>query len=208
MTRLILRIRSSLPSQTSSRYSSHHSYSWQSKHAADLTHHAELHTRTQHIALLHSSIPARHASPFDEQRKPCSCTDLACLQVHLAKEDRFFVLACDGVWDVMTNQDVVDFVLKQLAEGRRPTDAAANLLDACLASNPRDTRGIGCDNMTAIIILLQPQLLERLPSAPTTASAEGTAASRSGQNHLAAATLPSASQPVPGAHASRQYAST
>lgn len=129
-------------------------------------------------------------------------------QVHLAKEDRFFVLACDGVWDVMTNQDVVDFVLKQLAEGRRPTDAAANLLDACLASNPRDTRGIGCDNMTAIIILLQPQLLERLPSAPTTASAEGTAASRSGQNHLAAATLPSASQPVPGAHASRQYAST
>ena len=79
-------------------------------------------------------------------------------QVTLTKDDFFFVLACDGVWDVMSNQDVVDFVSRQLREARTPADAAANLLDACLASNPRDTKGIGCDNMTAIIICLKREL--------------------------------------------------
>ena len=79
-------------------------------------------------------------------------------QINLTKEDRFFVLACDGVWDVMTNQNVVDFVLKQLGQGIPLANAAANLLDACLASNPRDTKGIGCDNMTAIIVTLKPAM--------------------------------------------------
>ncbi|KAK9804174.1 hypothetical protein WJX73_008581 [Symbiochloris irregularis] len=81
-------------------------------------------------------------------------------QITLTPEDRFFVLACDGVWDVMTNQDVVEFVLRQLGEGpgAHPSDIAASLLDACLASNPRDTKGIGCDNMTAIIVCLKPQM--------------------------------------------------
>ena len=43
-------------------------------------------------------------------------TQLTCLnvQVTITPEDRFFVLACDGVWDVMTNQDVVNFVGKRL----------------------------------------------------------------------------------------------
>ena len=29
----------------------------------------------------------------------------------LDKSDKFFVLACDGLWDVMTNQEVVNFIL-------------------------------------------------------------------------------------------------
>lgn len=82
------------------------------------------------------------------------------LQMPLTPEDRFFVLACDGVWDVMSNQDVVNFVQHQLSESRSPADAAANLLDACLASNPRDTKGIGCDNMTAIIVRLKHELFD------------------------------------------------
>jgi len=74
--------------------------------------------------------------------------------MELTPEDRFFVLACDGVWDVMTNQAVVDFVSARLDAGERPAAIAAALLDACLAPDPRETRGIGCDNMTATIVLL------------------------------------------------------
>lgn len=72
----------------------------------------------------------------------------------LTSEDKFFVLACDGVWDVMSCQDVVDFVTARLEQGMNPTQIATSMLDACLANDPKEARGIGCDNMTAIVILL------------------------------------------------------
>ena len=65
------------------------------------------------------------------------------LQVELRSEDRFFVLACDGVWDVMSNQEVVQFVSVCLDSGMTLDSIASQLLDACLAPDPRETRGIG-----------------------------------------------------------------
>ena len=64
-------------------------------------------------------------------------------QVELRSEDRFFVLACDGVWDVMSNQEVVQFVSVCLDSGMTLDSIASQLLDACLAPDPRETRGIG-----------------------------------------------------------------
>lgn len=63
--------------------------------------------------------------------------------MELRGEDRFFVLACDGVWDVMSNQEVVQFVSVCLDSGMALPDIASQLLDACLAPDPRETRGIG-----------------------------------------------------------------
>ena len=31
-------------------------------------------------------------------------------KIKLNKEDKFFVIACDGLWDVMSNQEVIDFI--------------------------------------------------------------------------------------------------
>ena len=64
-------------------------------------------------------------------------------QVELRSEDRFFVLACDGVWDVMSNQEVVQFVSVCLDSGMSLESISSQLLDACLAPDPRETRGIG-----------------------------------------------------------------
>jgi serine/threonine protein phosphatase PrpC len=69
-------------------------------------------------------------------------------------KDRFLLLACDGVWDVMTNQEAVDFISARLDEGRSASQAACDLIDACLAPDPKEARGVGCDNMTAIVVLL------------------------------------------------------
>jgi hypothetical protein len=51
-------------------------------------------------------------------------------------------------------QDAVSFVLEGLAKGQAPQDVAASMLDACLATDPKDACGIGCDNMTCVIIRL------------------------------------------------------
>lgn len=77
--------------------------------------------------------------------------------LELTGEDSFFVLACDGVWDVMGNQQVVDFVAERLAvDGGRPlSEICGELLDKCLAEDPKTTRGVGCDNMTIMVVDLR-----------------------------------------------------
>ena len=76
--------------------------------------------------------------------------------VTLVEADQFFLLGCDGVWDVLSNQEACDFVLERLRPGASLNQIACELLDRCLASNPHDTRGIGCDNMTITIFDLGP----------------------------------------------------
>ncbi|KAK4354419.1 hypothetical protein RND71_026613 [Anisodus tanguticus] len=69
--------------------------------------------------------------------------------VELSNDDDFLVLACDGIWDCMSSQELVDFVGKQLKHESKLSSVCETVLDKCLASA---TGGEGCDNMTMILV--------------------------------------------------------
>ena len=48
-------------------------------------------------------------------------------------EDEFLVLACDGVWDVMTNEEVVDYIHSRLLINDDLPKVCEELLETCLA---------------------------------------------------------------------------
>ncbi|KAJ2720408.1 Protein phosphatase 2C 2 [Coemansia sp. Benny D115] len=68
----------------------------------------------------------------------------------ITADDEFVVVACDGIWDCMTNQQVVQFVHAKIAEGKKLDQICEDMMDRCLASES-ELGGVGCDNMTVII---------------------------------------------------------
>mmetsp|Transcript_15836 Transcript_15836/g.29010 ORF Transcript_15836/g.29010 Transcript_15836/m.29010 type:complete len:312 (-) Transcript_15836:9-944(-) len=69
----------------------------------------------------------------------------------LSEEDDFLVLACDGIWDVLTSQELVDFVYSRLSS-RSLSSICEELCDRCLSRNLVQTEGKGSDNMTVMLI--------------------------------------------------------
>jgi protein phosphatase 1G len=94
-----------------------------------------------------------------EQQIICSTPDIK--EVDVGPNDEFLVLACDGIWDVMSNEQVCAFVKARIQQCMKLTDIAEELLDRCLSQDPKETQGLGCDNMTAVIVDLQPAQRDR-----------------------------------------------
>jgi protein phosphatase 2C family protein 2/3 len=65
----------------------------------------------------------------------------------------FIVLACDGIWDVLTNEEVVEFVRRRIGLGLEPEAICEELMSTCLAPDCQ-MGGLGCDNMTVILVCL------------------------------------------------------
>ena len=59
------------------------------------------------------------------------------------KRDEFLVLACDGVWDVATNEECSNFVQELLIEGERDLGLICEeAIDSCLDKKSRDNMTI------------------------------------------------------------------
>ncbi|KAK8180562.1 phosphatase 2C-domain-containing protein [Phyllosticta capitalensis] len=69
----------------------------------------------------------------------------------ITDDDEFLVIACDGIWDCQSSQAVIEFVRRGIAAKQELSDICENMMDNCLASNS-DTGGVGCDNMTIVIV--------------------------------------------------------
>ncbi|KAH9603789.1 hypothetical protein KSS87_018815 [Heliosperma pusillum] len=72
--------------------------------------------------------------------------------VELSDDVEFIAIACDGIWDCMSSQQLVDFVKEQLKSQSKLSSICEMVFDKCLAPS---SGGEGCDNMT--MILVQPK---------------------------------------------------
>ncbi|CAG8723836.1 21579_t:CDS:2, partial [Cetraspora pellucida] len=72
-------------------------------------------------------------------------------KAEIKPETEFLVLACDGIWDCLSSQHVVSFIRKNISENKDLRKACEDLMERCLAKDS-ELGGIGCDNMTVIIV--------------------------------------------------------
>lgn len=66
--------------------------------------------------------------------------------------DEFLVLGCDGIWDIYSNKQLVQFVKYHLTLGVSLDGIVAKILDHGIAQANSNT-GVGFDNMTVIIVI-------------------------------------------------------
>ncbi|CEP16451.1 hypothetical protein [Parasitella parasitica] len=71
----------------------------------------------------------------------------------ITKNDEFLVLACDGIWDCMSNQEVVEYVRSGIAQDKTLDKICESIMDNCLADD-HTTNGLGFDNMSIIIVAI------------------------------------------------------
>lgn len=72
----------------------------------------------------------------------------------LGDEDEFLVLACDGIWDCLSSQQVIDVVRRLIAEKKDLGTICEIVMDKCLAPDSDIGAGIGCDNMTMMVVAI------------------------------------------------------
>ncbi|ENN75443.1 hypothetical protein D910_03774 [Dendroctonus ponderosae] len=102
----------------------------------------------------------QNASLSDKEQMITALPDVKKLTINPA-EDEFMVLACDGIWNFMSSQQVVDFVKERLKDSSvKISSICEEMFDHCLAPNTMGD-GTGCDNMTAIIVKFKPNLNKR-----------------------------------------------
>ncbi|EKG08394.1 protein phosphatase 2C, putative [Trypanosoma cruzi] len=83
------------------------------------------------------------------------------VHLELTPQDEFVIIACDGVWDMVTNEKAVEIVRSEVADHSDLSLACERLMDACLS---KVSTGAGTDNMTVIILQFKSFFLKKVES--------------------------------------------
>jgi len=86
----------------------------------------------------------------------------------MTEQDEFMVIGCDGIWERIDNQGVVDFVAPRIAlkEGKEAAPLSAVCAEICdrglcpsmdMGENS-SFDGTGCDNMTVMVVRLKKEI--------------------------------------------------
>lgn len=88
--------------------------------------------------------------------------------MQITNDCEFLLLACDGIWDVKSSQEAVNFVHKNIYNDNFPQEkkgktlqmlskGLGSMFDECCAKDLHSSQGLGCDNMTAILVEIRNQ---------------------------------------------------
>ncbi|KAI8868803.1 protein phosphatase 2C, partial [Ramicandelaber brevisporus] len=89
------------------------------------------------------------------QQQVVTC-DPEIMTINLKKEEHeFVVLACDGIWDCISNQALVDYIRMMITYHPYSTldEICERIMDICLAPEC-EVGGLGSDNMSIMIVAL------------------------------------------------------
>ncbi|CDW91807.1 protein phosphatase 2c [Stylonychia lemnae] len=75
----------------------------------------------------------------------------------ISSDTAFLVIACDGIWDCLTSQESVELFGELLPKKPKISDAVNEVFDKIIASDVASSGGIGCDNMTCVVVQFKPQ---------------------------------------------------
>lgn len=66
-------------------------------------------------------------------------------------------MGCDGIWERKTNEEMVEWVYSKLGSNKKNADLKEIITDLlvneCLSEDHTASGGLGCDNMTCILIV-------------------------------------------------------
>jgi len=97
-----------------------------------------------HLSVSRGLGDFEHKLPTLAPDKQAVTAEPEMVDIALSDGDEFVLLACDGIWDVMSSQEAVDFVRAQLKTGTALSECSAALLKKCFDLG-------STDNMTALV---------------------------------------------------------